>query len=121
MKFSLDYGFFVVMGGIATDDMAKLMDDETRRFRLTSGAIRRFARDGVFFNISPATISDKSKANLLGKCLVCMQVVWFVIQCVARAAAKYPLVLIEIHTILHVVCALSMYILWWKVSLDILW
>lgn len=119
-RFSLEYGFFVVMGGIVTDDVGRLEDNENRRFSLTARAIRLFARDGVFFNISLATISDKSKANLLGKCLVCVQVVWFVIQCVARAAAKYPLALIEIHTIVHVVCALSMYVLWWKVSLEIL-
>ena len=120
-RFSLEYGFFVVMGGIATNDVAKLMDNEDRRFTLNSSAIHRCALDGTFLEITPAIISDKSKANLLGKCLVCTQVVWFVIQCVARAAAKYPLTLIEIHTMVHVVCALSMYILWWKVSLDILW
>lgn len=66
---------------------------------------------------APEIVLYCALTQFLGKCLVCMQVVWFVIQCVARAAAKYPLILVEIHTIVHVVCALSMYILWWKVSL----
>ena len=118
MKFSLEYGFFVVMGGIATEDVAKLWDDENQRWSLVPAAVRQFARDGSFFEISSAMISDKSKANLLGKGLVCIQVIWFFIQWTTRVAAKYPLTLIEIHTVVHVVCALSMYILWWKASLE---
>ena len=120
-KFSLEYGFFVVMGGIATEDVAKLVDDGNRRFALKPRAVLHFAREGRFFDISPTTISDKSKANLLGKGLVCVQVIWFFIQWVTRVAAQYPLALIEIHTVVHVVCALSMYILWWKASLEITW
>lgn len=109
------------MGGIATEDVAKLLDDENRRITLTPRAVRQFARDGAFFEISPATISDKRKANLLGKGLVCIQVIWFLIQWTTRVAAKYPLALIEIHTVVHVVCALSMYVLWWKASPEITW
>ena len=118
-KFPLEYGFLVVMGGIATEDVAKLVDYEDRRFTLDPHAILNLAREGHFFEISPAMISDKSKANLLGKGLVCVQVIWFFIQWVTRVAAQYPLALVEIHTVVHVVCALSMYILWWKVSLEI--
>ena len=107
------------MGGITTSDVAKIRDDVNDLIVLTPDAILQFAREGVFFDISPETISDRSKANLLGKGLVCMQVIWFLIQCVARAAARYPLVLIEVHTMVHVVCALMMYALWWEVSLGI--
>ena len=115
-KFPLTYGFFAVMGGIATDDVAKLKDDEHRRYVLTPDAILVFARRGTFFDIPMETILDKSKADRIGKLLVCMQVIWFFIQCVARAVAFYPLTLIEVHTMVHVFCALSMYGLWWKVG-----
>ena len=103
------------MGGIALD-MSKLMDGHCPQ-RVLPDAIRFLAREGVFIDIPSAMISDKSKTNLLGKGLVCMQVIWFVIQCVARKTARYPLVLLEIHTMVHVVCALLMYVLWWKVGL----
>ena len=109
------------MGGITTEDVAKLVDNKNRRFTLTPKAVLYFARDGRFFDISPTIISDKSKANLLGKGLVCIQVIWFFIQCVTRVEAHYPLALVEIHTVVHVVCALSMYILWWKASLEMPW
>ena len=107
------------MGGIATHDVTKISDDVNGLVLTTDGVIQ-FARRGVFFDISRKAISDKSKANLLGKCLVCMQVIWFVIQCIARRAAGYPLALLEVHTMVHVVCALSMYALWWEVSLETL-
>ena len=117
--FSLNYGFFAVMGGIATSDVAKLKDTDSRLFILTPDAILQFAHRGVFFDLSSGMISDKSKVNLVGKGLVCVQVIWFFIQCVARRAAQYPLVLLEVHTMVHVICALLMYGLWWKVSLEI--
>ena len=106
------------MGGIVTEDVAKLVDYEDRRLVLKPCAVLDLARKGRFFDISPAIISDKSKANLLGKGLVCIQVIWFFIQWTTRVAAKYPLALVEIHTVVHVVCALSMYILWWKAGLE---
>ena len=87
---------------------------------LTPDAMIQFAREGVFPHISHGMISDKSKANLLGKGLICIQVIWFLIQCIARAAAGYPLTLLEVHTMVHVVCALLMYALWWEVSLQLL-
>ena len=104
------------MGGIALD-ISKLLDDENLK-RVLPNAIHFLACEGAFVDIPSAIISDKSKANLLGKGLVCIQVVWFVIQCVARKVAGYPLVLLEINTLVHVVCALLMYVLWWKVRLE---
>lgn len=58
---------------------------------------------------------DKSKANVLGKVLICVQIIWFAIQVITRLVAGYPLTLIELHTVVHVLCALMMYILWWEV------
>ena len=104
------------MGGIATHDVAKISDSVNGPLVLTPEAVIYFARGGVFFEISRGMISDKSKANLLGKGLVCIQVIWFLIQCITRAAAGYPLALLEVHTMVHVICALSMYALWWEVS-----
>ena len=108
------------MGGIVTHDVAKISDNVNGRIVLTPNAVIQFARRGVFFDVSNEAISNKSKANLLGKGLVCIQVIWFLIQCIARAAAGYPLALLEVHTMVHVGCALLMYAFWWKVSLEIL-
>ena len=103
------------MGGIALD-VSKLVDDGDPKRVLPDG-IHFLAREGTFVDIPSAAISDKSKANLLGKGLVCIQVLWFVVQCVARKVTRYPLVLLEINTMVHVICGLLMYVLWWKVRL----
>ncbi|KAM0794505.1 hypothetical protein BDR22DRAFT_689841 [Usnea florida] len=118
-RFSLKYGLFVVMGGIVTHDVAKISDDVNGPIVLTPNALIQFARRGLFFDVSNEVISSKSKANLLGKGLVCIQVIWFLIQCIARAAAGYPLALLEVHTMVHVGCALLMYAFWWKKPQDI--
>ena len=105
------------MGGVATCDFTRSRDDITGPIALTPDALIALAQRGAVFDISLETISDKSKSNLLGKGLVCVQVVWFPIQCIARAVAGCPLALLEVHTMVHVVCALLMYALWWEVSL----
>ena len=104
------------MGGIITHDIVELTDIPDPPRTLTPDAVLFFARRGVFFDVSSKEIMDKSKANVLGKGLICVQVTWFAIQVITRLVAGYPLTLIELHTVVHVVCALAMYILWWEVS-----
>ncbi|KAI2777361.1 hypothetical protein F4815DRAFT_481826 [Daldinia loculata] len=38
-----------------------------------------------------------------------------VIQCISRKAYRLPLTLLEIHTMVHVVCAFILYICWFEV------
>lgn len=104
------------MGGITTRNVTELTDTSNPPQTLTPDAVIFFARYGVFFDISSEEIMDKSKANVVGKILICVQVIWFAIQVIARLTAGYPLALIEVHTVVHVLCALVMYILWWEVS-----
>ena len=110
----LQYGFYVTMGGFvyAVDDLATRNSQMT----LTPDGVIALARQGHFVDIHQRTIEDKSKADILTKSLICIQVSWMVIQCSARAAAHYPLTPLEIHTIVHVICAICMYTLWWNVG-----
>lgn len=110
----LRYGFYVTMGGFVYD-VENLADDPSL-VTLNPRGIIALARQGQFVDISTEDIEDKSKADIFTKSLVCVQVSWMVIQCIARKAAGYPLTLLEIHTMVHVVCALTIYVLWWKVS-----
>ena len=102
------------MGGVATRDIAKL-NDICNQLTITPAGVVLLAQNGIHIDISPETISDKSKANLIGKALVCLQAIWFVLQCIARHLAGYPLTLLEVHTSVHAICAVIMYIIWWKV------
>lgn len=46
--------------------------------------LEREAVPDEFLNISEREIQSKSKANGLGKALVCVQALWFVAQCLTR-------------------------------------
>ena len=110
----LRYGFYVAMGGFVYN--VENLRDDLSLVTLTPRGIIALAREGQFVDISTEDIIDKSKADIFTKSLICIQVSWIVIQCIARKAAGYPLTLLEIHTMVHVVCALILYVLWWKVS-----
>ena len=112
--FSLAYCFFVNMGGFVVD--AREIDHKHGYLTLTSEAIKKCAERGKFFEIDESEITDKSKADVLAKGLVSLQVTWMLVQCIARKIAGYPLTVLEVHTFVHVFCALVMFGLWMKVS-----
>lgn len=69
--------------------------------------------------ITPNEVRDKGNASALAKAIVFWQALWMVIQVISRTAAKLPVTLLELHTILHAFCAVAMYVTWWNKPLDI--
>jgi hypothetical protein len=112
--FDLKYGFFVVMGGFEVS-VSEIYDD-TEKMSLRPNGVIQLAKLGYTLNVSEASIDDKGKANLVQKSLVMLQVTWMATQCITRRAYGFPLTLLEIHTMVHVVCALVMYFFWFYVS-----
>ena len=98
------------MGGFCADVAS--MHDTWTRSTVTPEGLLFLARNGEFVDISDDFIRDKSKADLLAKGLACLQILWVVGQAIERKIAGYPITLLEIHTLVHVVCAVCMYILW---------
>lgn len=128
--FDLPYCFFVVMGGVrvSVDEIISL-EDLNRRWvavfenarkpltvRLGPPGLLRLARSGHWFYFSHETINDKSKADVFQKVLVLVQVSWMVVQCIARHSYGLPLTLLEVHTMVHVICAIAFYAFWIQVS-----
>jgi hypothetical protein len=105
------------MGGFVVDisRLHNTLDHAT----ITTNGMLLLARQGYFFHPTRHTIDDKSKANFLAKMLICVQVLWMVGQVLERKVAEYPITLLEIHTIVHVVCALTMYTLWMRKPFDV--
>jgi hypothetical protein len=114
-KFSMTYCFYVVMGGFVVDvsDIHKSHSMMTLR----PLGIVHLAERGHFIEMPEKAIQDKSKADLLAKTLVCLQVMWMIVQCIGRKAQGLPISLLEIHVLVHVACALCIYALWIKVSI----
>ncbi|CVK99611.1 uncharacterized protein FMAN_02437 [Fusarium mangiferae] len=75
---------------------------------------------GHWIPISKKKIDDKSKADYFQKILVVMQVIRMVLQCIARKIQNLPLSLLEVHTMVHVVCAIFLYLCWFRKPLNVL-
>ena len=115
--FSLIYGYFAIMGGLAVD--VSDIDDRLHSVTLTPAGLKHLAERGHFIEVSDGDIRDKSKADIFAKCLVILQVTWIALQTISRKAAGYPLSTLEIHTLVHAACASVMYILWFRKPLDV--
>lgn len=93
------------------------LHDTFQRATITAAGIVELARRGQFVDIDARSIADKSKADMFAKVMVMAQLIWLVISCIGRKIARYPLTLLEIHTCVHVLCALIIYAIWLKVWL----
>ncbi|KAF5622269.1 hypothetical protein F25303_12080 [Fusarium sp. NRRL 25303] len=133
-EITLKYAFFVVMGAVRFDvheilSIEDLDEDIWKRYKDSNehqrsvrpgpAAIISLAAKGHWVKIRTGEIDDKSKANTFQKGLVIIQVLWMVVQCATRAIFGLPLTLLEIHTMVHVICAFLLYACWFKKPLDI--
>ena len=119
----LERGYYAAMGGfeliIGNQEQSGSGDSPDIRPILTPCGTVLLARLGFLPQITILDIKDKSKADLLTKTLVCIQASWMLVQAVARKVAGLPITLLELNTIMHVVCALIMYLLWLKKPQDV--
>ncbi|WXC61412.1 hypothetical protein SNK03_007287 [Fusarium graminearum] len=134
VEINLKYAFFIVMGAVRFDvhDILSLNDlDEShcsyfknitqdrRSVRSAPASVIWLAERGHWIKVRKQDIDDKSKANTIQKALVLIQVLWMVTQCIARRINDLPVSLLEIHTIVHVVCAVFLYACWFEKPLDV--
>ncbi|KAI1117030.1 hypothetical protein F5Y14DRAFT_404580 [Nemania sp. NC0429] len=114
---SMTYCFYVVMGGFSVD-IGSLHND-LKYITITPAGLIFLAKHGHFIKLPEKDIQDKSKADVIAKGLVCVQVAWLIIQSVGRAANSLPIALLEIHVLAHVAYALMLYGIWFKKPLDV--
>lgn len=65
-------------------------------------------------DIAEAEIKDKSKGDILGKSIALGQIVWSIIQIIARVMRKLPVSPLEVAVVAFAVCAILTYILYWE-------
>jgi hypothetical protein len=74
---------------------------------------------GILPDLSDEEVQDRSKADTIAKLLVCYQLVYFVVQVVARPFSGLPVTLLEVHVLIHIVCTIILYVIWFKKPYDV--
>ncbi|KAF2635759.1 hypothetical protein P280DRAFT_473662 [Massarina eburnea CBS 473.64] len=124
-EWSMTHSYYAAMGGFAVDishdEIHFLASTKHTQFKLTPEGflwVQKW-RPELIPTIRKAEINDKSKASALAKTLVCLQALWFCIQCVLRLSQNLTISLLELNTFAHAICTLLIYVLWWDKPLDI--
>ena len=86
-------------------------------FPLTPQGVLDLCKYGCWVYIPNSKIDSRSKADHVQKALVVLQVGWFALQCISRWAYSIPMTLLEVHTMVHVVCAITLYVFWFEVRI----
>lgn len=125
-QWTATHSFFVISGGFAFDTSSlpedqKFLPGSRDRVTLNPNAVLLLAKyhPSLVPDISEAAIKDKSKASPLAKTIVCLQAIWFVIQCLFRLGQGLAISLLELNTFAHALCALLIYLLWWDKPSDV--
>ena len=114
-EWTLRHSFYANMGGFI------LQARDSTPFPIHGLHLIYLLKEG-YLNLPEITsedISDKSKANLLAKALVCLQTGWFVVQCLGRLGQGLPITTLELITISYVWCTWAIYAQWLNKPLDV--
>jgi len=116
-----EQAFFAVMGGFAVENnyLNKNNVRVTIRRILTIDGVLQLAKLGLLPNIDPEAISERNKADNIAKLFVLSQITWFGLQVIGRLASQIPVTPLELHTVIHVACAIVMYVLWMNKPYDV--
>jgi hypothetical protein len=115
---TLSHSFFAGMGGFAVN-CSDFIPGRDLLYSTTAGVRRIIELGYPLPYLHKEAIEDRSKADPLGKILVCLQAGYIIFQVVGRLAAHLPVTLLEVNTIGHVVCALAMYTFWFHKPLGV--
>jgi hypothetical protein len=123
-RWTTAHSFYAIMGGFVFDTSdadINFLPNSRQRLTLTpKGLLYLLEHEpDLVPDISEEHICDKSKASNLAKTLVCLQALWFCVQCIVRFAQGLAVSLLELNVFGHAICALLMYLLWWDKPLDI--
>ncbi|KAL7266276.1 hypothetical protein RUND412_011184, partial [Rhizina undulata] len=117
---TLEIAFYAIMGGFVCKSNSSHPSSEEqsdcKKNTLTPDAFLEILKKNLLSMEAMKKLHDDvkalSKTDVLAKVLACTQASWFVVQCIARKASGLPVLLIELHTVTHVMCALVIFLFW---------
>ncbi|KAF7292244.1 hypothetical protein MIND_01251800 [Mycena indigotica] len=125
-KVSMTHGFFIGMGGFVDINGHPLVSSKQftgRSLTLWARANyltnRTFPALGAIQRVPRGALTDKSKGDVYSKAIALSQCLWFVLQCLARAAQHLPLTQLEVITLAFTALNCFTWVLWWDKPLDV--
>ncbi|THZ06595.1 hypothetical protein D6C93_01402 [Aureobasidium pullulans] len=118
---TLTHGFYAAMGGFVIQAKDLGPSYGTGAFVLSEQGIEWLAKTEPesIPNIPESEVLDKSKASTLTKTIVCLQALWFCIQCIARLSQGASISFLELNVLGHCLCAFATYAIWWEKPFDV--
>ena len=121
---TMTHSFYALMGGFAFDTSGaepNFLPNHRSRLCIRVSGLTYIAEKapGLIPSISEKQIKDRSKADNLAKLIVCLQALWFCVQCMTRVTQRKAISLLELNTFAHAFCALLIYALWWHKPKDV--
>lgn len=114
LEWTRTHGFFVIMGGFY------LFDGKKPIHPLSRYEVEDLVQRGLLFPPSEREIKDKSKGDALSKGFVLVQVMWFVMQCIARRIQHLPIAELEVVTLAYTIVNVAIYGFWWYKPLSVM-
>ncbi|KAK0511034.1 hypothetical protein JMJ35_006586 [Cladonia borealis] len=121
---TMTHSFYAIMGGFAfdtSDAEPNFLPNHRSRLCISVYGLSYIAKKApeLIPEIAEQQIKDKSKADSMAKFIVCLQALWFCVQCITRVSQRKAISLLELNTFAHAFCALLIYALWWHKPQDI--
>ncbi|KDR83026.1 hypothetical protein GALMADRAFT_134537 [Galerina marginata CBS 339.88] len=110
---TMTHGFFLIMGGFV------LVKGEEDLGTVSVELFKELKEEIEFPSLTREEIEDKSKGDHLTKGLVVIQVLWFIIQSIARGVLGLALTELELLTLAFASLNAAMYYFWWYKPLSV--
>jgi hypothetical protein len=103
------------MGGFA------LKTPDYPRFPVNAHQVHYLVQHGFIDipNIDRETIRDMNKADAFVRILTSIQIFWFAVQCIGRAAQHLALSMLQIDVVAIVLCTFPTFYFWFHKPLDV--
>ena len=110
MEWSMKHAFFADMGGFI------LQTPNWKPFPLNAKQIHYVVIKGYIqyrqVAISDQIMAEKSKTEAFGRFITVVQILWFVLNCIGRAAQHLALTTLELTTLGFIVCTIGTFFFW---------
>lgn len=97
----------------------QLYDGNSSIRRLGRKEVADLVKRGLLLPPTEDEIKDKSKGDWVTKGAALLQIVWFLMQCIARTAEGLPITELELVTAAYTSISICCYCFWWKKPLGV--